>query len=267
MMRKPAEIATFVLMLLFVWAAENPAVAAPLEDHQGRYFRWSAPPGWRTSETMSGVTLTSPDGLYSAGLAAILRSQGTRTPTAFLKWVFSNVPDYRNAKIISVQKLPNQKMSWQTWEFIEAVVSYNDKGLPVTGIWKAGVANYYNMNDALIVGYRAAKANFKQAQSFMPQIAESIILTNVSGFAGNNTIIQPRNNPLHNEGLIESGKLRDRVREHSSEAWREGMMGTEPTIDPKTGKTYNSPLESYDPGRGGYVNPVRPDELLQPNHK
>ncbi len=216
---------------------------------------------------MSGVTLTSPDGSYSAGLAAILRSRGTRTPTDFLRWVFTKVPGYGSARIISVKKLPSQKMSWQNWEFIEAAVSYNDKGLPVTGVWKAGVANYNNMNDALIVGYRAVNAKFQEAHSFMSQIAESIVITNVSGFAGNNTIIQPRNNPLHNEGLMESGKLKDKVREHSSEGWREGMMGTEPTIDPKTGKTYNSPLESYDPARGGYVNPTRPDELLQPNHK
>jgi len=34
----------------------------PLQGHQGRYFRWSAPIGWRVSEATNGVTLRSSDG-------------------------------------------------------------------------------------------------------------------------------------------------------------------------------------------------------------
>ena len=142
-----------------------------------------------------------------------------------------------------------------------------DNGLPVTGVFKVGTANYYGMNDAMIVGYRAANPIFAQAQSFMPQIAKSIVLTNAVEASGNNTLIRPKNNPLDNSGLIQAGKNRDRVREHASEGWREGMMGTEPTIDPKTGKQYNAPLGNYNGARGGYVNPERPNELLVPYHK
>jgi hypothetical protein len=142
-----------------------------------------------------------------------------------------------------------------------------DNGLPVTGVFKVGTANYYGMNDAMIVGYRAANPIFAQAQSFMPRIAKSIVLTNAAEASGNNTLIRPKNNPLDNSGLIQAGKNRDRVREHASEGWREGMMGTEPTIDPKTGKQYNTPLGNYNGARGGYVNPERPNELLVPYHK
>jgi hypothetical protein len=238
-----------------------------LQPQQGRYFRWAAPPGWQVSETNAGVTLTSPDGQLSASLAMLLRSRGSRTPQAFLSWVFSHVPNYRNCRVLAVRNLPNQRMSYQVWQFIEASVSYLDNGLPVTGVYKVGVANYYGLNDAMIVGYRAANPLFQQAQSFLPRIAQSIVLTNALEAGGNNTLIRPKNNPLDNSGLIKSGQYRDRVREHASEGWREGMMGTEPTMDPKTGQTYNSPLNSYNPARGGYVNPQRPNELLVPNHK
>jgi hypothetical protein len=158
-------------------------------------------------------------------------------------------------------------MGYQVWHFIEAKVSFTDNGLPVTGIYKVGVANYAGMNDAMIVGYRAANPDFAGAQSFLPQISRSIVLTNGAEAHGNNSIIRPRNNPLDNSGLIQSGKNRDRVREHASEGWREGMMGTEPTVDPKTGKQRNTPLGDYNAARGGYVNPDRPNELLAPNHK
>ena len=248
------------------WALPAAGTGA-FETQKGRYFQWTAPRGWGVSESISGVTLTSPDAQYSAGLASLLRSQGSRTPQAFLQWVFASVPAYSNVRCVAIKNLPDERLSYQTWQFIEAVVSYHDKGLPVTGVWKVGVANYYGLNDAMIVGYRAANPVFQQAQAFMPQIARSIVLINGAGFAGNDTLIKPKNNPLDNRGLIESGKMRDRVGAHASEGWREGMMGTEPTIDRKTGQTYNSPLNSYNPARGGYVNPSRPDELLDLNHK
>lgn len=248
----------------FVGAASQ---GPSLQPQQGRYFKWSAPPGWRVSETNSGVTLTSPDGKYSASLAGLMRSTGITTPLAFLQRVFNLVPSFKNTRVLSVKNLPSQRMSYQTWQFIEAKVSYTDNGLLVTGVYQAGVANYYGMNDGIIFGYRAANAEFQKAQSFMPAIAKSIVLTNGSEGFGNNTLVQPKNNPLDNSGLIKSGQNRDRVREHASEGWREGMMGTEPTIDPKTGKTRNTPLGDYNAARGGYVNPDRPDELLVPNHK
>jgi hypothetical protein len=241
--------------------------APSLQPQQGRYFKWTCPQGWRVSETNAGVTLTSPDGRLSASLASVLRSRGNMTPEGFLRWVFTHVPAYKNMRVLGTRSLPSQRMSYQVWHFIEAKVSYTDNGLPVTGVYKVGVANYANMNDAMIVGYRAAHPDFQHAQSFMPRIARSIALTNAAEANGNNTLIRPKNNPLDNSGLIQAGKNRDRVREKSSEGWREGMMGTEPTIDPKTGKQRNTPLGDYNAARGGYVNPDRPDELLTPYHK
>jgi hypothetical protein len=266
----PALVFALCLMGLQAFAGALPGVDSQgdfLQPHQGRYFRWAAPVGWRFSETNAGVTLISPDGRLGASLATLLRSRGTRTPKAFLEYIFTHVPAYRNARVLSTSRLPNQRMSYQTWQFIEARVSFTDNGLPVTGAYKVGVANYGGMNDAMIVGYRAADADFPRAQSLLPRIARSIVLTNAAEANGNNTIIRPKNNPLDNSGLIRSGKMRDRVREHASEGWREGMMGTEQTIDPKTGRQRNTPLGDYNAARGGYVNPERPGELLTPYHK
>ena len=50
-----------------------------LQPHQGRYFKWAAPAGWRVSESNAGVTLMSPDGRFAASLASLMRSRGTRT--------------------------------------------------------------------------------------------------------------------------------------------------------------------------------------------
>jgi hypothetical protein len=238
-------------------------ISGSLQPQQGRYFKWTAPAGWRVSETNSGVTLTSPDGRYSASLAALMRSRGNRAPKDFLAFILKSVPDYRNARIISIRNLPSQRTSYQTWNFIESEVSYTDRGLPVTGIYKVGVANYYNMNDAMIVGFRAANQDYQQAKSFMPMIAKSIVLTNANTAFGNNTLISPKNNPnTAHDTIVKAGQYKNQVQDKSMQKWSNAMRGNEPTYDPATGQRYSSQHSTWDAARGGYVNPNRTTELL-----
>lgn len=213
--------------------------ASSLQPQRGRYFRWSAPSGWRVSETNAGVTLTSPDGTYSASLATILRSRGSRTTATFLQWIFAHVSGCSNTRIISVKNLPSQRMSYQVWQFIEAKVSYTENGLPVTGAYKTGVANYTGMNDAMIVGYRAANAKFEEAQSFMAQIAGSIVLTNAAEANGNNTLVRPRNNPLDNSAVIQAGQNRQKTMDEAMRKDANARRGTVDLYDPSTGEKLN----------------------------
>jgi hypothetical protein len=239
-------IALLLSLLCFYEYPASTATAAQsgypesLQSHQGRYFRWATPAGWRFSESISGVTLTSPDGRYGASLATLLRSRGSRTPQAFLSWIFNHVPSYRNARVLSIKNLPSRRMSYQVWQFIEAIVSYTDDGLPVTGIYKVGVANYYGMNDAMIVGYRAANAEFQRAQSFMPQIAKSIVLTNATEASGNNTLIRPKNNPLDNSATIESWQNKQKSRDNAMRKDANARRGTVDLYDSSTGETLNT---------------------------
>ncbi len=217
-------------------ASQSPS---SLQPQQGRYFRWSAPSGWRTSETNAGVTLTSPDGAYSASLAMILRSRGTRTPSAFLQWIFAHVPGWSSPRMLSVKNLPNQRMSYQVWQFIEAKVSYTESGLPVTGVYKVGVANYAGTNDAMIVGYRAANAKFEESQPLLAQIAGSIILTNAAEASGNNTLLRPKNNPLDNSAIIKSGQNRQKTMDEAMRKDANARRGTVDLYDPASGEKMN----------------------------
>ena len=236
-------------ILLFSWLNPNPCETgtgskagysvSSLQPQQGRYFKWAAPPGWRVSETDSGVTLTSPDGVYSASLAMILRSRGTRTPGVFLQWVFANVPGCSNVRVVSSKDLPSQRMSYQVWQFIEAKVSFTEKGLPVTGVYKVGVANYSGMNDAMIVGYRTANASFREAQSFMPEVAKSIVLTNAAEASGNNTLVRPKNNPLDNSAVIQAGQNRQKAMDRTMRNDANARRGTVDLYDPATKENLN----------------------------
>jgi len=246
---KKSLVLALPLIVLLLWRGQNLCEAgsnAPtkysmssVQPQQGRYFRWASPPGWRVSETNAGVTLTSPDGACSASLATLLRSKGSRTPSAFLQWVFAHVPDYSHSRIVSVKSLPDHRMSYQVWKFIEAKVSFRNKGLPVTGVYKVGVANYAGMNDAMIVGYCTADASFQEAEPFMAQIARSIVLTNAAEANGNNTLIRPKNNPLDNSAIIQAGENRQKGIDRAMEKDAHARRGTVDLYDSSTGEKMN----------------------------
>jgi len=210
-----------------------------LQARQGRYFRWSSPPGWRVSESNAGVTLTSPDGKYAAFLATLVRSRGNTTPINFMRWMLA-ATGCTNVRVISTRQLPPQRMSYQTWQSIEANVSFTLKGVPMTAVIKSGVANYGGMNDAMIVGYQAASGDFANARSFMAKIAKSIVLTNAAEANGNNTIIHPKNNPLDNTATIKSWENRQKGVDQAMRNDANARRGTVDLYDPSTGEKLNA---------------------------
>ncbi|MGD0238599.1 MAG: hypothetical protein ABSC55_29180 [Syntrophorhabdales bacterium] len=253
----PALAAVLLVVCSFQYPSSGVAAqqaaysASSLRPQQGRYYRWATPPGWLVSETNAGVTLTSPDGIYRASSVTILRSRGTTTPQAFLQWILTHFSTYRNARILSVKNLPNERPSSQGWQFIEAMISYTDNGLPVTSIYKVGVRNYGGLNDAMMVGYRAANANFQGALSFMPQIVKSIVLTNGTEANGNNTLIQPKGHPLANAGqpkghpLANAGQIKswknNQQKAAETQRQRENTItGQVDLYDSSTGETVHS---------------------------
>ncbi len=210
-----------------------------LDPYQGTYFKWAAPRGWQHSESSAGVTLTSPDGRYSAFLATLLRSRGSRRPLDFLQWMLSRT-GCTDVRFLSTKNLPAQRLSYQVWQFVEVTLSYTEHGLPVAGVIKSGVANYYGMNDAMVVGYRAAQSDFQNARSFMPRIAKSIVLTNAAGANGNNTVIRPKNNPLDNSAVIEAGQNRQKGIDEAMRNDANARRGTVDLYDSSTGETINA---------------------------
>ncbi|MGD1075522.1 MAG: hypothetical protein ABR903_05520 [Thermodesulfovibrionales bacterium] len=246
------------------------AYAGSLQTHQGRYFKWATPAGWRQNETMNGVDLTSPDNKYGSGFSTLLHARGKQTPMGFIKMVFSSVPDYKNPIIISTRNLSSQRIGYQTWQVVEATISYTDKGLPVTGLWQVGIANYYGQYDATVLYYRSANGTGKAGQAFLPQIAKSIEITNTAEFAGSNLLIHPNisSSATASSGHFDGGSPYMKGWENQNKARDESMRkdtnirrGYEPAYD-DAGNVYNPTSSQWNATRGGYVNPKNPTELL-----
>ena len=235
-------------------------------SRRGKYFSWAAPPGWKSSETMNGVTLTSPDNKAAVMNAILLRSQGQSSPLQFLQFMLLRMPGYSKISISASKKMPDQKsgIPGTSWNVIEAELNYTINGAPFHAIWTCGVNNYYGMYDASLSGYQATATMWPTSKLYRSAMANRIAIINPRQIAGNDTLIPVRNNPLDNSGIIASGRLRDESHDRVSKKTREWIMGQERVKDSRTGEVFSMPLSSYDAAAGGYRNPKRPTELLTP---
>jgi hypothetical protein len=156
-----------------------------LQHQQGTYFSWVSPPGWRVAdENKNGIDMTSPDGIYSAGYGWStynIAMGGIMTPQNWLQWNFQQAESrgiLQIVRILSVQNLPNQG----NFQRIEAMVSYTKNNVPWTSKVTVGVSDVNGtMQACYMKSYGAANDKFQDAQSFLPQIANSITLTNPQG--------------------------------------------------------------------------------------
>ena len=231
-----------------------------LQVQQGQYFRWSAPAGWKHSESTNGVTLTAPDGRTKVMYAILLGSRGYMDPRNFLLSMMSRVPGIGGMRVAATRNLPNQPsgVPGSVWKVVEIDLSCTDNGRPVNGTFTSGINAYYGTYDAMILGYQAPPEEWPRAKLFLPVMAKAITITNFRQVAGRDTLIPVKNNPLDNSGLIESWKQKGLSEQRISQAQREGTMGYERMKDPTTGKIHEMPLEAYDATKGGYHSPDFP---------
>lgn len=196
---------------------------AALQIHQGQYFRWSVPAGWKARESMSGVEMFSADGQLKADWAILLRSPGSSRPDAFALNMLARVPGYSNVRLVKIVSQRQKASAYPgvPWNVAEMQLSYQYRGVPMQSLWTCGVLNMQGYtHDAVLSGYAAPQGQFDQAKLWLSQVINSVAITKTRQVAGNDTLIRPK-------------KI-----------------------------LWNMPLESYDGAVGGYRNPNRPDEIL-----
>ena len=238
----------------------------PLAITRGQYFAWAMPIGWRAYESGNGVDLTSPDGRFFANSTLLTGSWGQTTPWTFLVTVLNQI-GARNINGLSAVNLPwvpsaYPNIYWQVQEF--ELTLTDAAGWSRHADCTVAICNAYGGYSALLQSFSAPINEWEQARTWLPLLAQSIIVTNPDQVAYQNQLIPVRNRPLDNSGLMESWQQRRLSQDRIAKAQREGMMGYERLVSAETGKYYNMPLETYDGTVGGYRNPEHPNEILKP---
>jgi hypothetical protein len=257
-----------------------------LEIHQGRFFRWAAPAGWPGSESASGVTLTSPDGLMQVSSALLMSQPGRMTPASFTKWMLGQLPENRNIEVVTTKNLPDQPSGLDgPWKVQELEMRYTVNGVAIRAIWTAGIVNLDSTYDAYLIGYLGVPGAFDRAKVWLASIAHSIsptspvkgatsdkMINSVGGVnyvmrvqgAGNEKLLLPTNRPLDYPALLKLWQDKGLSEDRILKAQSDGMMGYELVKEPQAGREFEIPMEAWDGAGGGYHNPLRPDEILQP---
>lgn len=260
----PALVATIMQIVPAMSAQDLASSARPvLESIQGQMFRWSAPLGWKSTETANGVEVAAPDGVTGAGWVSLLRSPGNLSPgqmaAQFLQHAGISKFQQEHSKPLPAMDSGYPGLKWQVQEFEVTYISRT--GTPTRGYMAVGVLNHAGGHDSMTMYYAAPVVQWSKFSSWLPVIGNSIILTNVAKLGGSDKVIPARNNPLQNP-LIESWRRKGLSEDRISQARREGMMGYERMMS-SSGKFYNMPLEAYDGTVGGYRDPARPSEILK----
>lgn len=256
-----------------------------LEVHPGRFFRWAAPIGWTGSESASGLTLTAPDGLMQVSSALFLGQSGRISPAEFTLAMLGRL-QYGSMQTLTKRDLPDQPSGLDSpWKVQELELRYTVNNVPVRAIWTTGILSMDGKYDAYILGYQSIPLAFDRAKLWLASVAHSIVPTSpipgagsekmLTGIGnvnyvikvqgeGNDKLLLPSNRPLDHPALLEIWRGQGHSEDRILKAQRNGMMGYETTRDPQTSRVFEMPLEAWDNVAGGYHNPLRSDEVLQP---
>ncbi len=255
-------------LLLFAGSA----IAAPqgqrpsLQVHQGHYFKYSMPRGWTANETSNGVDMLAPDQVTGASFALLVGGFGQVLPEQFLQFVLNSTPELQNPQIHATNPLPPfPGVMGLQWQVIEAQLSFVYRGTPARAHATVGILQGWGQYSAFIRSYQAATANWQEARYWLPAVAETVVITNPRQVAGVDQVVLP--GPISHDYIYGDYNRAWEARSRSSDSLArdrsEATLGYERTVDPSTGQYYDMPYEAYDATRGGYRNPVRPEEILE----
>lgn len=260
--------ATLVAMLVSL-AAATPAAGQqrpPLMRHNGQVFAYSIPQGWTANETTNGLDLIAPDGVTGVSGSFVLGMAGAQSPEQYLTMVLGTVP-LASVRVTSRRQVPPQPGPMGLpWQGIEVEMTGIYRGQPVHVRAISQVVQGAGQYSAMLTAMQGPAAQWSALSQWLPAIRDRIALVN-PGPAGESMrralpkgIRHDEVYGNYNKGWHERGVPMDAI----SAAQREGTMGYTRLEDPATGQKYDMPLDRYSASRGGFINPVRPTELLVP---
>lgn len=247
-------------------AAAPPDQRPPLQVHQGQYFSYSMPKGWSANETTNGVDMLAPDQVTGAAFALLLGGFGQTSPEQFLQLVLNATPDLQNARILATKPLPPfPGVMGLNWQVIEAELDYAYRGKPARAHATVGILQGWGQYSAFIRSYQAPTATWESSRYWLPAVAETVVISNPRQVAGVDQVVLP--GPIPHDYIYgdynRAWEARSQSSERLSRDRHEATLGYERTLDTATGQYYDMPYEAYDPTRGGYRNPLRPEEILE----
>ena len=236
----------------------------PLQVRRGTCFQYAVPQGWRAVETGVGVDLRGTEPGVGASLTLVLGAAGLMSPQKYLGWVLQ-VLRLAAVDLVSSRERPDEPGPFGlAWKVTETILTHTLRGSTVQVALICGICQDGARYSAAVRMYQVPTHQWAGVQHWLPLVAQSICMTDSHRLVGQTRCPLPRaacpdsiyhsyHRIWHDQGVEES-------RIHGS--LQRAAPGYERVVDPVTGQVYELPLEMYNPAKGGYRNPGRPDEWL-----
>ncbi|MDP1759868.1 MAG: hypothetical protein Q8L01_00095 [Candidatus Woesebacteria bacterium] len=239
-----------------------------LAAYTGEVFGAKVPRGWNVTSNQSGIEIIDPfDSNTGASGVVAVGWWGSQTPDGFIDLLLKSIgatnvitESESATETISYPQSPNLKWVMKTKTF-----TFQREGKTLKAKASAGVLNGYGQYLALMTAFQTVPAKWSQWAPTLERIAQTITIINTSLAGGANTVRLPSAADLANNDspLMEAWEYRNKVQERTSHEFSDAIMGQETDlVSPSTGKTFTLPLSAYDPTKGGYRNPEKPNEIL-----
>jgi hypothetical protein len=237
-----------LLLILAVLAAAPSSAWGQVQIRQGAVYRYPVPVGWQAADSSNGVEMYAPDG--SAGAYSMfLRTTAPMTPLQFARLTIQGV-GYGHVRLVGSRPVTDHGGAGFVADF---TATY--RGVPVLCRLFSVVENDFGMKYCRVQGFHTVSQRWRHDAPFLGRILASVQVANQAGFAQQGSLIGAINHPNDNSASMEAFSNRQKSQGKISQWRREGTMGYQRNTDPKTGRMYNSPYETYDGTVGGYRNP------------
>ncbi len=231
---------------------------------QGKVFAYSLPKDWTVSETSNGIDLSAPDRLTGVSSSIVFGGHGRQTPEGHFRAILAMIP-LKNVQILKKSPTPSSPGPYGLkWQGIEIEFTATSSGQPIHVRANSHILQGPGQYTAILTGIQGPTSKWDELKMWLPQVRDSIALTNASIPAASMVKAMPKARrhddvyDRYNKSWTARGVSQDRMAKER----REATMGYTRQKDEATGRIYDVPLDAYNASRGGYVNPVRPTELL-----
>jgi hypothetical protein len=153
--------------------------SAALGIHQGQFFSYALPPGWRVGEDgQFALTLVAPD---NQAITVMVGNSGFPPGYSPAQFVYQKLMAMQPANLQMSQPRQARPINGfqQAYEFD---VGYIARGVPSRGVVKCSINTAYDSMVMVMTAALASASQWPQYAGWLPQVAEQISATNGGAF-------------------------------------------------------------------------------------
>ncbi|MBI1870598.1 MAG: hypothetical protein HYS07_05310 [Chlamydiae bacterium] len=235
----------------------------PLKLYQGNVFQIYYPEGWQVSETQNGIDVVDATDQTAVSIAILMYVPGNPDPFHFMDWNLHQL-QIQNGLILQQKNYPAFKDALgQSWQIGGREMEYDWKGEHFRSVITSGILRQMICFSGMVSVRQAPIQRWEEVSPMLEAIEKSFKVLHPEKMGGGaQSMVLPTNHPADTSSVMESWEAKNEAEARAEGHWSEYMQGGGYRESAKTGGQVWVTPQDYDPGRGGYINPNDPSDVI-----